>query len=127
MRDGTRSVGTVISDIVGDLQGIVRDEVRLARAELREELAGVRRGAMFLTGGAAVLVLSVGLILLALVYALATIWPAWAAALTVAGLAGVVGAALVTAGRRAFRSALPSLRKESIVRESIQWAKSQTK
>ena len=127
MRDGTRSVGTVISDIVGDLQGIVRDEVRLARAELREELAGVRRGAMFLTGGAAVLVLSVGLILLALVYALATVWPAWAAALTVAGLAGILGAALLRAGRRAFSAALPSLRTESIVRENIQWAKSQTK
>ena len=127
MRDGTRSVGTVISDIVGDLQGIVRDEVRLARAQLREELAGVRRGAMFFTGGAALLALSVGLILLALVYALATVWPAWAAALTVAGLAGIVGAALLTAGRRAFRAVLPSLRTESIVRENIQWAKSQTK
>jgi uncharacterized membrane protein YqjE len=128
MRDGNRSVRTVVSDIVGDLQGIVRAEVRLVRAEIREELAGARRGAMLLTGAAVVLVLSAGLILLALVYALATVWPAWAAALTVAGLAGIVGAALLTAGRKAFSAvALPWLRTGSTGREKIQWAKSQTK
>lgn len=121
-------MGTVISDIVGDVQGIVRAEVRLAREEIKEELASARRGTMFLTGGALVLVLSVGLILLALVYALATVWPPWAAALTVAGLSGIVGAALLTAGRKAFRAvALPPPRTASSVRENIQWAKSRTK
>jgi hypothetical protein len=127
MHDAHRSMGTVISDIVGDLQGIVRAEVRLAREEIKEELASARRGTMFLTGGALVLVFSVGLILLALVYALATVWPAWAAALTVAGLAGIVGAALLAAGRKAFRAVtlLPP-RTVSTVRENIQWAKSRT-
>jgi hypothetical protein len=128
MRDGERSMGTVISDIVGDLQGIVRAEVRLAREEIKDELASAKRGTMFLTGGALVLVLSVGLILLALVYALATIWPAWAAALAVAGLAGIVGAALLMAGRKAFGAVvLPPPRTASTVRENIQWAKSRTK
>ena len=128
MGDAERSMGSVLSDIVGDLQGIVRDEVRLARAEIKEELASARRGAMLLTGGALVLVLSVGLILLALVYALATVWPAWAAALTVAGLAGIVGAGLLTAGRKAFTAVvLPPPRTASTVRENIQWAKSRTK
>src|SRR5262245_37734234 len=128
MPDSERSMGGLLSDIVGDLQGIVRAEVRLARAEIKEELASAKRGAMFLAGGAVVLVLCVGLILLALVYALATIWPAWAAALAVAGLTGVVGAALLTAGRKAFSAvALPPPRTASTVRENIQWAKSRTK
>ena len=121
-------MGTVISDIVGDLQGIVRAEVRLAREEIKEELASARRGTMFLTGGALVLVFSVGLILLALVYALALIWPAWAAALTVAGVAGIVGAALLATGRKAFKAmTLLPPRTASTVRENIQWAKSRTK
>jgi len=121
-------MGTVLSEIVGDLQGIVRAEVRLAREEIKEEVARAKRGTMFLAGGALVLVLSVGLILLALVYALATIWPAWAAALAVAGLAGVVGAALLSAGRKAFSAmALVPPRTASTVRENIQWAKSRTK
>jgi uncharacterized membrane protein YqjE len=128
MPDIERSMGTVLSDIVGNLQGIVRAEVRLAREEIKEELASARRGTILLTGGAVVLVLSVGLILLALVYALATIWPAWAAALTVAGLAGIVGAALLTAGRKAFSAvALLPPRTTETVRENIQWAKSRTK
>ena len=128
MADVERSMGGLLSDIVGDLQGIVRAEVRLARAEVKEELASARRGAMFLAGGALVLVLCVGLILLALVYALATVWPPWAAALAVAGMTGIVGAALVTAGRKAFSAvALPPPRTASTVRENIQWAKSRTK
>ena len=128
MADVERSMGGLLSDIVSDLQGIVRAEVRLAREEVKEELASARRGAMFLAGGALVLVLCMGLILLALVYALATIWPPWAAALAVAGLAGVVGVALVTAGRRAFSAvALPPPRTASTVRENIQWAISRTK
>jgi uncharacterized membrane protein YqjE len=128
MSDAERSMGTVLSDIVGDLQEIVRAEVRLVRAEIKEELASARRGTMLLTGGTLVLVLSVGLILLALVYALATVWPAWAAALTVAGLAGIVGAALLTAGRKAFTAVvLPPPRTASTVRENIQWVKSRTK
>jgi uncharacterized membrane protein YqjE len=128
MRDGERSMGTVLSDIVADLQGIVRAEVRLAREEIKEEVASARRGAVLLTGGALVLALSVGLILLALVYALALVWPAWAAALTVAGLAGIVGAVLLRAGRKAFSAvALVPPRTASTVRENIQWAKSRTK
>jgi uncharacterized membrane protein YqjE len=128
MGDAERSMGTVLSDIVGDLQGIVRAEVRLVRAEIKEEVANARRGTILLAGGGVVLVLSVGLILLALVYALATVWPAWAAALTVAVLAGVVGASLVMAGRKAFSAVvLPPPRTASTVRENIQWAKSRTK
>lgn len=128
MGDSDRSVGTVLTEIVGDLQGIVRAEFRLARAELREDLTQARRGTVLLAGGATVLVLALGLMLLALVYALATVWPAWAAALAVAGLAGVAGAVLVSAGRKAFGAvALPPPRTTSTVRENIQWVKTRSK
>lgn len=128
MGDSERSVGTVLTEIVGDLQGIVRAEVRLARAELKEDLTQAKRGTVLLAGGATVLVLALGLMLLALVYALATVWPAWAAALTVAGLAGAAGAVLVSAGRKAFSAvALPPPRTTSTVRENIQWVKTRTK
>lgn len=123
-----RSVGSVVSAIVGDLQGIVRAEVRLARAEIKEELAHAKRGTLFLAGGAVVLTLAVGLGLLALVYALATIWPPWAAALSVAVGSAVTGVALVAAGRRQFSAVtLPPPKTEATVRENIQWAKSRTR
>jgi uncharacterized membrane protein YqjE len=128
MGDSERSMGTVLSEIVGDLQGIVRAEVRLARAEVKEELAAARRGTIFFAGGAMVLALALALVLLALVYALATVWPAWAAALAVAGLTAAAGAALMAAGRRAFSAVeLPPPRTATTVRENIQWAKSRTR
>ena len=125
--DNERSMGSVLSDIVGDLQGIVRAEVRLAREEIREDLAKARRGTVLVVGGATVLVLSLGLILLALVYALATIWPPWAAALAVAGITGLAGALLIGAGRKAFSAVVMPPRTATTVRENIQWAKSRTR
>lgn len=128
MAENDRSMGTVLSEIVGDLQGIVRAEVRLARAEIKEELTTARRGMVFVVTGGTVLVLALGLMLLALVYALATVWPPWAAALAVAGLTAAMGAALLAAGRRAFSAVeLPPPRTAATVRENIQWAKSRTR
>ena len=128
MADSERSMGTVFSEIVGNLQGIVRAEVRLARAEIKEEVAAAKRGTIFFAGGATVLVLALALAMLALVYALATIWPPWAAALAVAGVAAAIGGALMAAGRRAFSAVeLPPPRTASSVRENIQWAKSRTR
>ena len=75
-----------------------------------------------------VLTLALGLGLLALVYALATIWPPWAAALSVAVGSAVTGVALVAAGRRQFSAVtLPPPKTEATVRENIQWAKSRTR
>jgi uncharacterized membrane protein YqjE len=35
--DNGRSIGTVLKDIVGNVQQIVRSEIRLASAEVRQE------------------------------------------------------------------------------------------
>jgi len=123
-----RSIGAVISDIVGDLQEIVRAEVRLARAEVREEIAKIRRGAVLTVSGAVILVLAFGLMLLSAVYALALVWPLWMAALAVGAVTAVAGAALAMAGRKHFVSVkLPPQRTAATVRENLQWAKTRTK
>ena len=123
-----RSIGTVLSDIVSDLQQIVRAEVRLAKTEVREEVAKAKRGATFMVAGLVALVLSVGLLLLALVYALAIVWPPWAAALAVAVGVGLVGAALTMSGKTQISHVdLPPQKTVSSVRENLQWAKTRTK
>src|SRR6185503_16314534 len=93
-----RSIGTVLSDIVGDLQQIVRAEVRLAKTEIREEVAKAKRGAAFMVAGGVAVTLAIGLLLISAVYALATIWPPWAAALGVAAAVGAIGIALAMSG-----------------------------
>lgn len=128
MNGSDRSIGTVLSAIVGDLQQIVRAEVRLARAEVRDEVGKAKRGAVLLLCGGVVLAASLGLILLSAVYALAIVWPLWAAALAIAASAALAGLALARAGRQrlAATELLPE-RTTATVKENFQWAKSRTK
>ena len=123
-----RTIGTVLTDIVGDVQQIVRAETRLARAEFREELTKARRGATFLIAAGIVGALALGVALLAAVYALAIIWPPWAAALAVAGTTAVIAGVLAATGLRELKDVtiVPD-RTVSSVKENIQWAKTQIK
>jgi uncharacterized membrane protein YqjE len=75
MHEADRSISSVLSDIVGNIQQIVRAEVRLAKAEVREEAVKAKRGVVLLGAGAVGFLFAVGFLLLALVYALATVWP----------------------------------------------------
>jgi len=119
-----RSIGAVLTDVVADVQQIVRAEARLARAEFREELVKAKRGVTFLVAGGVLGALAVGVLLLAAVYALATIWPPWAAALTVAVVSLAVGGAIVATGLRQLNSVtLTPDHTVKTVKENIQWVK----
>jgi uncharacterized membrane protein YqjE len=123
-RPTDRSIGTVLTDIVGDVQQIVRAETRLARAEFREELAKAKRGATFLVAAGIVSSLALGVALLAAVYALELVWPPWAAALAVAGVTFVIGGALAAAALQQLKNVTVSPdRTVSTLKENIQWAK----
>jgi hypothetical protein len=79
----------VLKDIVETIQQIVRGEVRLAKAEVRDEAARAWKPVRYLLTGAVVGLLATAFLLLGIVYALALAIPAWAAA-------GSVGVALAT-------------------------------
>lgn len=128
MNETDRSIGAVLSDIVGDLQQIVRGEVRLAKAELREEMAKAKRGAVLLVAGGLILVAGFGCLLLAAIYGLATVWPPWAAALAVGGGTALLGAVVALTGKKQISAVeLPPQKTAASVRENLQWAKSRMK
>ena len=123
-----RSIGALLTDILGDVHVIVRGEVRLAKAEIREEIAKARRGALLLVAGGLVLTAALGCGLLAAIYGLATVWPPWAAALAVGGATAVLGAALALSGKKQIGAVeLPPQKTADSVRENLQWAKSRMK
>jgi len=123
-----RSIAAVLSDIVGDLQQIVRAEVRLARVEVREELDKAKHGAAMLVTAGVVLILSAALALLAAVYALALVWPPWAAALVVAVVVGAAGGLLAMTSLHRLKDVnLAPPKTVSTVRENIQCAKTRTR
>ena len=126
--DNDRSIAAVLKDIVGNLQQIVRAEIRLAKVEVREEVAKAKRGAIFLVIGGLIAAMALGFVLLSAVYGLATVVQPWLAALIVGAAAAAIGGLLVSAGAKQFTQVnLAPPKTIATVQENIQWAKSQAK
>ncbi|GAA2248117.1 hypothetical protein GCM10010145_14160 [Streptomyces ruber] len=121
------SIGDLIGDIGNDLSRLLRNEVELAKAELKEEgrkagkVAGLYGGA----GYAAGLALLLGS--LAAVYGLRHVIDLAWAALILAAVWAVVGAAAYAAGRRRMRSVqLTPERSLESLKEDATWARHPT-
>ena len=127
MQNGNRSVAAVLHDIVGNVQDIVRSEMRLAKTELKEELGKSRNAGILL--GVGVLLLAFGLVflLLAAVYALSTVVPDWAAALIVGGGVALIAALCVGLAISKFKTVRAVPKTTTTVKENVEWAKQLTR
>src|SRR3954454_1770012 len=121
-----RSLGQVVSDLTGDLSTLMRQEVELAKVELKEEVSKVGKGAGML-GGAGFAGWFVLLFLsLALTFLLDNWLPVEVAALITAALWAVVAAVLALVGRKELQQAEPQLPKtQETLKEDVQWARAQ--
>jgi uncharacterized membrane protein YqjE len=127
MSAGDRSISVVLQDIVRNIQDIVRSEVRLAKTELREEVAKARSASVLVAIGVLTGTFSAFFLLLTAVYALTLFVPNWAAALIVAtGIAIVAGVTLGT-GLKRFKTVHDAPKTVASLKENVEWAKQQTK
>ena len=94
-----RSVPEVLQDIVGNLQDIIRSEFRLAKPEIKEEASKAARPAAAFGVGLISGIYGIGFMLLATVYGLSTVMPAWLAALLVGIILAIVAGAFIGSGR----------------------------
>jgi uncharacterized membrane protein YqjE len=123
-----RTVASLLKDIIGNVQQIIRAEVRLAKVEVAEELGKARRGVALLAAGALFGVVALGFLLLGAVYLLAHVVQPWVAAMLVALGAAVIGGALLVVGARQLKLvSLTPPRTVNSVQENIQWAKAQAR
>lgn len=102
-----QSTADLIRQASEQISTLVRDEIRLARAELADKgrHAGLGVG-MF--GGAAVMVhYAIGALLVAAGLGLAEVMPGWAAALVVAAALLVIAAVEALLGRRHLQQTMP--------------------
>ncbi|GAA3020026.1 MULTISPECIES: phage holin family protein [Streptosporangium] len=122
------SLGQLVGEIGEDLSRLVRQELQLAKAELREE-AGKAGKAAGLLGGAGFAGYMVALLLtLAVVFGLGNVMDLGWAALIVAVIWAVVGAVLYTTGRARLREVQPKPeRTVETLKEDAQWARDLTK
>jgi uncharacterized membrane protein YqjE len=126
--ENSRPIADVLQDIVGNVQKIVRAEVKLAKAEVKEEASKAGRAAGMMAAGAVSAIYALGLLLLTILFALAQIMPLWLAALILFVLLAVVTAILLGIGRKRFRAvhATPEKTVETM-KENVEWVKRQTK
>src|SRR5579863_7979619 len=101
---GDRPISLVLQDIFTNVQDIVRSEMRLAKRELTDEVAKAGAATLLVAGGALASIFAAGFVLLAAVYALASVTPFWLAALIVALCAGIIAAIALSAGLKRFRT-----------------------
>lgn len=123
-----RGMGDLVRDLSGLVSRLVKQEVELAKAELAEKgkKAGAGAGLLGAAGVAALLML--GSLTAVLILALALALPAWAAALIVTGIWGLVAGALALAGRDRMRDMGSPVPRKTIetVKEDVQWLKDRT-
>lgn len=122
-RDSRRGLGALLRDLAEGSVTLVRDEVRLARLEIAEVVAGIGRGTAFVASGAVLLLLG-GLSLIAgVVLLVGDQWlPAdlyWVAALIVLLITGGLamwlakhGLALVSPSRLAPHETVTTLKED---------------
>src|SRR5213075_908 len=114
-------------EIIGDVQEIIRSEIRLAKTELKEEgsKAGMA-GGLFAAAG---LMAFFGFALLEAmcVVLLAMLMPLWIAFLVMAAISLIAGLILFFAGKERWKNVHPVQKTVTSLKEDVEWAKSQTR
>jgi len=121
------SIGELIGDISNDLSQLFRQEVELAKAEIKQEAAKAGKAAGMLGGAGFAGYLAVVLLSFALVFGLANVMDAGWAALIVAVIWAIIGAVLYAAGRKRLKTVDPVPRRTvDTIKEDAQWLKNPT-
>jgi uncharacterized membrane protein YqjE len=121
-----RPITEIFRDIVGNVQEMVRSEVRLARVELRDEASKTARAGAMLAAGAVLGIVAGVFLLVCIAQILDMVMPDWAAALLMAIALGIPAAIMVSRGRQRLHVPVPEKTIEN-VKENVEWMKNQTK
>ena len=123
-----RSIGELVKELSAQTSTLVRQEIKLAQAEVTEKGKLAGKGAGMLAGAAVGALLGLGALTALLIIILDSFLPLWLAALIVTLLWFAVAAVLALSGKKALQSATPPAPQTvETVKEDIQWAKNPTK
>ena len=122
-----QSLGELVSAATRDLSSLIRNEVQLAKVEIKQEVATAGKGAGLL-GGAGFLGLF-ALIFLSISAAYGISWlgvPLGCAFFTVGALYALAAGVLALTGKKSLKKVGPPERTIETVKDDITWAKSPT-
>jgi hypothetical protein len=115
------SIRELVRGAMDDARELFREELALAKAEVRLELGKVSAAATRFTAGGVALWFAAMFLLVTVALGIAALlgWPAWAGFGIVAVLLGVIGVGLLLAGRSAVRRIRPLPRTVESVKENL--------
>jgi len=125
-QEGTRSLGEIVGDITSDMSTLVKQEMDLARSELKQEISRAGKGAGLFGGAGLSGHFALFFASFALTYLLDDWMPLELAALIVGVLWAVVAAVLAKRGRAELKQATPPLPVTTqTIKEDARWARTQ--
>lgn len=121
-RASEQGVGDLVKQASEQIAGLVRAEMRLAAAEMKDKGKQAGVGAGLFGGAGAVALLGAGALVAALIAALSLAMPVWLAALIVGVVLLVVAGAMAAAGRTRMSRMGPPLPTQALdsTRQDIQ-------
>ncbi len=127
-RTADSSITAIVRGLLDDVRELFREEVALARAEVRQELTNAKAAAIRFAIAAVLLAVGGLFILTFCALGLSSLlnWPAWAGFIIVGIVLAIVGAVLALSGRTRLErvGALPKTTES--VKENAEWIKSRT-
>jgi hypothetical protein len=100
---GDRSVGEILVDIKGNVERLVRAEIRMIKTGAVEWAKDAAGGTALVAAGVVFAILTLALLLVALIAGLAESMPLWQAALVVGGGLALIAIVLGATGLRSLR------------------------
>jgi uncharacterized membrane protein YqjE len=124
---GTRSLGEILGEVTNDLSTLMKQELELAKVELKQEATKAGKGAGMLVGAGIAGLMLLIFLSMALMWLLDNVIILELAAFIVALLWAGIAATLAALGRKHLKNANPQLPKtQQTLQEDASWAKTQT-
>ena len=121
---GEKTIGELFSELTQELRTLFRQELELFTVEMKEKMKHVAKDTIAIGAGGVLIGSGYLVLLAAVVLGLATLMPAWVAALLVATLFVVTGFVLVRKGRKDLtQMEMKPVRTTETMKETVQWAK----
>jgi hypothetical protein len=108
------SAGELVKHLSEQVSRLIRDELKLAEHEMTRKAKRMGRGAGMFGGSGLVALYGIGCLLAAAIIGLASVLPAWAAALIVGGALLVIAGVAALLGKSQVSKAVPPMPEQTV-------------
>ncbi len=112
--DTEASAGELVKNLTEQVSLLIRDELKLAEYEMTRKAKRIGRGAGMFGGSGLVALYAIGCLLAAAIIGLASVLPAWAAALIVGGALLVIAGVAALMGKSQVSKGVPPVPEQTV-------------